>query len=70
MSKLWLGDWFILMQLCKNLHPEIFRDIVIDLRNKIDPKLADNMDDSEIKDANFTLVEHSVEQKLTLVDIA
>ena len=70
MSKLWLGDWFILMQLCKNLHPEIFRDIVIDLRNKIDPKLADNIDDSETNDAYFTLVEHSVEQKLTLVDIA
>lgn len=33
-EKLWFGDWFILMQLCKNMHPEIFRDLVIDLRNR------------------------------------
>jgi len=35
MSKFWFGDWFILMQLCKNMHPEIFHDLVIDLRDRM-----------------------------------
>ena len=34
MNKFWFGDWFILMQLCKNMHPEIFHDLVIDLRDR------------------------------------
>ena len=34
MEKLWFGDWFILMQLCKNMHPEIFHDLVTDLRDR------------------------------------
>jgi len=35
MEKLWFGDWFILMQLCKNMHPEIFHDLVTDLRDRV-----------------------------------
>ena len=34
MEKLYFGDWFILMQLCKNMHPEIFHDLVRDLRDR------------------------------------
>ena len=34
MKKLCFGDWFILMQLCKNMHPEIFHDLVRDLRDR------------------------------------
>ena len=34
MKKICYGEWFILMQLCKNIHPEIFRDLVIDLTEK------------------------------------
>ena len=34
MEKLWFGDWFLLMQICKNVHPEIFNELVIDLRNR------------------------------------
>jgi len=44
MEKLSFGDWFILMQLCKNVHPEIFEKIVTDLRDRMDPKLSDNME--------------------------
>ena len=49
MEKLYFGDWFILMQLCKNMHPEIFHDLVRDLRERMDPKLSDNL---ELRDAN------------------
>jgi hypothetical protein len=42
------GDWFILMQLGKNLNKEIFHDLLLDLRDKIDYKRADNtLDDDE-----------------------
>lgn len=34
MERLYFGDWFILMQLCKNIHPEIFEKIVTDLRDR------------------------------------
>jgi hypothetical protein len=34
MEKLWFGDWFLLMQLCKNMNPSIFHDLVIDLRDR------------------------------------
>ena len=34
MARLYFGDWFILMQLCKNVHPEIFEKIVTDLRDR------------------------------------
>jgi hypothetical protein len=34
MEKLWFGDWFLLMQLCKNMNPAIFHDLVIDLRDR------------------------------------
>ena len=36
MEKLWFGDWFLLMQLCKNMNPSIFHDLVIDLRDRWD----------------------------------
>merc|ERR1711942_302544 len=48
MEKFQFGDWFILMQLCKNMHPEIFHDLVRDLRDRMDPKLSDNL---ELRDA-------------------
>ena len=44
MENFGFGDWFIMMQLCKKMHPEVFYDLVIDLRNRLDPKHADNMD--------------------------
>ena len=44
MENFGFGDWFIIMQLCKQMHPEVFYDLVIDLRNRLDPKHADNMD--------------------------
>ena len=36
-EKLWFGDWFILMQLCKNMNPMVFHDLVTDLRDRMDP---------------------------------
>jgi len=41
MKKFWFGDWFILMQLCKNMDPMVFHELVIDLRDRIGPKEAD-----------------------------
>jgi hypothetical protein len=34
MEKMWLGDWFILMQLCQNMNPMVFHDLVTDLRDR------------------------------------
>ena len=34
MNELWFGDWFILMQLCKNMNPIVFHDVVTDLRDR------------------------------------
>ena len=34
MEKLWFGDWFILMQLSKNMNPMVFHDLVKDLRDR------------------------------------
>lgn len=34
--KCYIGDWFILYQLSKNIDPMIFRDIISELNNKID----------------------------------
>jgi hypothetical protein len=31
MEHMWLGDWFILMQICKNMSPMVFHDLVTDL---------------------------------------
>jgi len=44
MEKLWFGDWFILMQLCKNMNPMVFHDLVTDLRDRMDPKRAENLE--------------------------
>jgi len=38
MEKLWFGDYFILMQLCKNMNPSVFHDLVEDLRDRMDDK--------------------------------
>lgn len=38
------GDWFILMQMSKHINPAVFYDIVLDLRDRIDEKRADNND--------------------------
>jgi len=35
MEKMWFGDWFILMQLCKNMNPMVFHDLVTDLRDRL-----------------------------------
>ena len=34
MDHFWFGDWFILMQLAKNMHPEVFHDLVVDLKDR------------------------------------
>jgi hypothetical protein len=43
-KKFWFGDWFILMQLCKNMDPNVFHDLVTDLRDRLDTKRADNLE--------------------------
>jgi len=45
MEKLNFGDWFILMQLCKNMSPEVFHELVIDLRDRMDPERDVNLSD-------------------------
>jgi len=37
MDRLWFGDWFILMQLCKNMDPIVFHELVLDLKEKMEP---------------------------------
>jgi len=44
MEKLWFGDWFILLQLCKNMNPTVFHDLVTDLRDRLDHTRADNLE--------------------------
>ena len=44
MEKLWFGDWFILMQLCKNMNPIVFHDLVTDLRDRMDAEREDNLE--------------------------
>merc|ERR1712150_36235 len=44
MKKFWFGDWFIMMQLCKEIHPAVFHEMVIELRDRLDPKRADNLE--------------------------
>ena len=43
-EKLWFGDWFILMQLCKNMNPIVFHDLVTDLRDRMAPEREDNLE--------------------------
>ena len=43
MKKLYFGDWFIMMQLCKEIHPSVFHEIVLELRDRLDPKRSDNL---------------------------
>ena len=43
MKKLCFGDWFILMQLCKEIHPSVFHEMVLELRDRLDPKRSDNL---------------------------
>ncbi|XP_037093197.1 innexin inx2-like [Pollicipes pollicipes] len=35
-QRLWLGDWFVLYQLGKNMDPLIFQDVLVDLSRAID----------------------------------
>ena len=44
MKKFWFGDWFILMQLCKEIHPVVFHEMVLELRDRLDPKRAENLE--------------------------
>ena len=44
MKKFWFGDWFILMQLCKEIHPVVFHEVVLELRDRLDPKRAENLE--------------------------
>jgi len=37
MDRLWFGDWFILMQLCKNMDPVVFHELVLDLKERVEP---------------------------------
>uniref|UniRef100_A0A2S2NF27 Innexin n=1 Tax=Schizaphis graminum TaxID=13262 RepID=A0A2S2NF27_SCHGA len=37
-QKFWIGDWFVLYQLSKNISPVDFRDLVSDLTNKFEVK--------------------------------
>merc|ERR1712179_621631 len=60
MDKFWFGDWFILMQLCKNMDPMAFHDLVSDLRDRMDPKRSHNL---EMRSGNTypTLPHHLME---------
>ena len=41
------GDYFLLMQMCKNMHPDIFHDVVMDLRDRLDLKRAQNISETD-----------------------
>ena len=43
-EKLWFGDWFILMQLCKNMNPIVFHDLITDLRDGMYPEREENLE--------------------------
>ena len=67
MDRLWFGDWFILMQvvwnllreilliqfsqLCKNMDPVVFHELVLDLKEKMDPVEWVQMVTIELKSA-------------------
>eukprot|EP00095_Tigriopus_kingsejongensis_P008612 maker-scaffold147_size311475-snap-gene-2.15 protein:Tk08612 transcript:maker-scaffold147_size311475-snap-gene-2.15-mRNA-1 annotation:"innexin inx2" len=40
------GDWFILMQLSKYVNANVFQELLLDLRDRIDQKRAANLSDS------------------------
>ena len=44
------GDWFLLMQMAKHIRPNVFYDLILDLKVKLDPKIAANEDNDETKD--------------------
>ena len=41
---LFSGDWFILMQCARRINPAVFHDVILDLRDQMDQKRADNTD--------------------------
>ena len=45
------GDWFILMQLSKHIHPGIFREFIIDLKKELTlknrPSLLSGVEESK-----------------------
>ena len=62
-EKLWFGDWFILMQLCKNMNPMVFHELVIDLSEKMDLKKRSH--NLEKKNGNtFPLLENPTQPYL------
>ena len=46
-----IGDWFILMQLSKHIHPGIFREFIIDLKKELTlknrPSLLSGVEESK-----------------------
>jgi hypothetical protein len=44
------GDWFLLMQMAKHIRPNVFYDLILDLKVKLDPKIAANEDNDEMKE--------------------
>jgi len=44
LKKCQYGDWFLLMQMSKHINPAVFYDVVLDLRDSMDKKRADNND--------------------------
>lgn len=43
-DNLGFGDWFVLMQLSKSVNPTVFESLVVDLRDNLDKKRADNLE--------------------------
>ncbi len=41
------GDFFLLMQMSKYIHPAIFHDVVLDLRDRLDQKRAQNISETD-----------------------
>jgi len=46
-KKCYYGDWFLLMQMSKHINPAVFHDIVLDLRDRMDQKRAENLSENE-----------------------
>jgi len=59
MKKLCFGDWFILMQLCKEIHPSVFHQIVLELRDRLDPKRSDNLNFEMRNGSAYPTLPHS-----------
>ena len=40
------GDWFVLIQMSKHVNPAVFHDLMLDLRDRLDQKRAENLSES------------------------